>query len=78
MLDLNVHPSKIIFANPCKQKSHLRYADKYDLYFMTFDNEAELDKVKATCPQQRYSRQAKLHNQPILEWDLRMFKVTME
>lgn len=53
MLDLNVHPSKIIFANPCKQKSHLRYADKYDLYFMTFDNEAELDKVKATCPQQR-------------------------
>lgn len=53
MLDLGVHPSKIIFANPCKQKSHLRYAEKRDLYFMTFDNEAELDKVKETCPRER-------------------------
>lgn len=53
MKDLDVDSSKIIFANPCKQRSHLRYAAKHNLLFMTFDNEAELDKVKDVCPEQR-------------------------
>jgi len=50
ILDLNVSPSRIIYANPCKQTSHVRYAAKHDVSQMTFDNETELHKIKTTYP----------------------------
>ena len=45
VLDLGVSPEMIIYANPCKQVSHLRYACKRGVATMTFDNEVELHKV---------------------------------
>lgn len=51
ILNLGVHPSRIIFANPCKQKSHIKFAAAHNVALMTFDNEAELIKVKALYPE---------------------------
>lgn len=50
VLDLGVAPSRIIYANPCKQISHLQYAAKKGVELMTFDNEWELHKVKKHYP----------------------------
>ncbi|XP_072017907.1 LOW QUALITY PROTEIN: ornithine decarboxylase-like [Amphiura filiformis] len=50
VLNLGVHPSRIIFANPCKQKSHIRFAAEKGVSMMTLDNEAELYKVKQIFP----------------------------
>ena len=44
-MDLKVRPSRIIYANPCKQSSHIKFAAKHNVSMMTFDNEAELHKV---------------------------------
>ena len=46
VLQLGVDPSRIIFANPCKQKSFIRYAAKSGVMLMTFDNKDELLKIK--------------------------------
>ncbi|KAG9289820.1 hypothetical protein G9A89_015400 [Geosiphon pyriformis] len=46
VLDLNVDPSKIIYANPCKQASFIRYAAEKNVKLMTFDNAEELHKIK--------------------------------
>ncbi|XP_033733170.1 ornithine decarboxylase-like [Pecten maximus] len=46
ILDFGVDPSRIIYANPCKQMSHITYAREYDVDLMTFDNEEELVKIK--------------------------------
>jgi len=50
IMDLKVAPSRVIYANPCKQTSHIRYAAKHGISRMTFDNEAELHKIKAVYP----------------------------
>lgn len=50
ILNLKVAASRIIYANPCKQNSHIRYAAKHHVAMMTFDNEPELHKIKATYP----------------------------
>lgn len=50
VLEHNVAPSRIVYANPCKQTSHVRYAAKVDVSMMTFDNETELHKIKAVYP----------------------------
>lgn len=54
VLNLNVLPTRIIYANPCKQKSMLNYAAKHNVAMMTFDNEAELYKVKSLYPTAKY------------------------
>jgi ornithine decarboxylase len=46
MLDMGVRPERIIFANPCKQASHVEYAFKTGVDYMTFDNVDELYKIK--------------------------------
>jgi ornithine decarboxylase len=51
VLDLGVNPSRIIFANPTKQTSHIRAAADNNVARMTFDNEGELYKIKALHPQ---------------------------
>lgn len=50
ILNMGVSPDRIIFANPCKQASHIRYAAANDVALMTFDNEAELHKTKDLYP----------------------------
>ncbi|KAJ3002393.1 hypothetical protein HKX48_002351 [Thoreauomyces humboldtii] len=45
-----VDPSKIIYANPCKQISHIRYAAAHGVRMMTFDNADELRKIKGAHP----------------------------
>jgi len=50
VLDLGVDPSRIIYANPCKQASHLRYAYEHGVRMMTFDNVDELHKIKQYAP----------------------------
>jgi ornithine decarboxylase len=49
-LNLGVDPSNIIFANPCKESSHLQYARAEDVDLLTFDSENELDKIKLYHP----------------------------
>jgi ornithine decarboxylase len=49
-LDIGVSPHRIIFANPCKQASNIRYANKVGVDYMTFDNENELYKMKENHP----------------------------
>ncbi|XP_037097796.1 ornithine decarboxylase [Syngnathus acus] len=45
---LGVDPSRIIYANPCKQLSQIKYASAHGVQMMTFDSEMELMKV-ARC-----------------------------
>lgn len=57
ILDLKVPQSRIIYANPCKQASHIKYAAKHDVTLMTFDNETELHKIKAVHPDAKWVAQ---------------------
>lgn len=50
VLSLGVDPSRIIYANPCKQQSFIRYSKKQNVKKMTFDNAEELYKIKALFP----------------------------
>lgn len=50
ILELGVAPERIIYANPCKQVSHIKYAARKGVSMMTFDNELELVKVKKHVP----------------------------
>lgn len=50
ILNLNVDPQKIIYANTVKQVSHLKLAANKKIKKMTFDCEAELIKIKEYHP----------------------------
>ncbi|KAJ3124116.1 hypothetical protein HK098_001385 [Nowakowskiella sp. JEL0407] len=50
ILDQGIDPSRIIYANPCKQSSHIRYAATKGVNHMTFDNVDELHKIKKIYP----------------------------
>jgi ornithine decarboxylase len=50
VLRLGVDPSRIIYAQPCKTKSYVRYAAKQGVRQMTFDNSDELYKIKELYP----------------------------
>ncbi|KAL2040154.1 hypothetical protein N7G274_007057 [Stereocaulon virgatum] len=50
VLDLGVDPSRIIYAQPCKTKSYVRYAAEKGVKQMTFDNTDELYKIKRFYP----------------------------
>lgn len=50
ILKAGVHPSRIIYAQPCKTKSYVRYAAQQSVKQMTFDNADELYKTKALFP----------------------------
>ena len=49
-LDTGIDPSRIIYAQPCKTRSYLRYAQEKGVKQMTFDNADELYKIKAHFP----------------------------
>ncbi|KAG0218676.1 hypothetical protein BGX33_006431 [Mortierella sp. NVP41] len=50
VLDMGVDPSRIIYANPCKQNSFVKYAYNNKVRMMTFDNAEELYKIKRFHP----------------------------
>ena len=50
ILKAGVDPSRIIYAQPCKTKSYIRYAAANGVKQMTFDNTDELYKTKALFP----------------------------
>ncbi|CAF3401141.1 unnamed protein product [Rotaria sp. Silwood1] len=50
VMDLGVSADRIIYANPCKQSSYIRYAQETGVEIMTFDNEQELMKIKQIYP----------------------------
>ncbi|KAK6540086.1 hypothetical protein TWF694_008916 [Orbilia ellipsospora] len=50
ILSLSVPPKDIIYANPCKAPSHLRYASTTGVTKTTFDNATELRKIKTYHP----------------------------
>ncbi|XP_023558181.1 ornithine decarboxylase [Octodon degus] len=47
---LGVSPERIIYANPCKQVSQIKYAASSGVQMMTFDSEVELLKVARAHP----------------------------
>ncbi|KAF2016023.1 ornithine decarboxylase-like protein [Aaosphaeria arxii CBS 175.79] len=49
-LNIGVQPERIIYAQPCKTKSYVRYAAQRNVKQMTFDNADELHKVKQLFP----------------------------
>jgi ornithine decarboxylase len=51
IVELGVDPSRIIYAQPCKTKSYLRYAKEQGVKKMTFDNSEELYKIKDVFPE---------------------------
>lgn len=50
VLDAGVESNRIIYANPCKQASFIRYAAQHNVSRMTFDNTEELYKIKKLYP----------------------------
>lgn len=50
VLNIGVDPSRIIYAQPCKNKSYLRWAAGKGVKQMTFDNADELYKIRAHYP----------------------------
>lgn len=50
IIEITDDPSRIIFANPCKMTSQIRYARANDVDLMTFDCEEELYKIKLYHP----------------------------
>ena len=50
VIDITEDPNRIIFANPCKMTSQIRYARANDVDLMTFDCEEELYKIKLYHP----------------------------
>ena len=53
MLSANVTPDRIIYANPCKTRSHIKYAKSRGVKLMTFDCETELKKIAEIFPEAR-------------------------
>ncbi|KAL1115249.1 hypothetical protein AAG570_007280 [Ranatra chinensis] len=47
VIKIGVSPERIVFANPVKMSSHLKFADRYGVDLMTFDSVCELYKIKA-------------------------------
>jgi diaminopimelate decarboxylase len=53
VLSVTQDPSRIIYANPCKQLDYIKYATEQSVDLMTFDCELELSKIKLCSPNAR-------------------------
>ncbi len=53
ILGSGISSSRIIYANPTKMKSHLKYAKSCGVDLMTFDNVSELEKIAECYPEAR-------------------------
>lgn len=57
VLDAGVSSDRIIYANPCKAASYIKFAGKVNVQAMTFDNAEELHKIQRyNCDAQLYLR----------------------
>ena len=45
-----LNPADIIYANPCKEITHIQFARSHDVDLLTFDSETELHKIKINHP----------------------------
>ncbi|KXT17059.1 hypothetical protein AC579_4321 [Pseudocercospora musae] len=50
ILEMGVSPDRIIYAQPCKAISHLRFSARHCVRKMTFDNAEELHKIQGSFP----------------------------
>lgn len=50
VIEIGVSPDRIIFANPCKMLSQIKFARANDIDLMTFDSAHELYKIKLYHP----------------------------
>ena len=53
VLQLGISPSRILFANPCKRRRDIVTAYQKGVRIVTFDTEAELEKIGEVCPRMR-------------------------
>jgi diaminopimelate decarboxylase len=60
VIEITKDPTRIIFANPCKMSSQIRYARANDVDCMTFDSEEELYKVNFTSNMNKRLSQVKI------------------
>lgn len=51
VMDLGASIDKIMFGNPCKQTSHIRFAAKHHIKLVAFDSLSELKKMKKAYPE---------------------------
>lgn len=51
ILDLKIDPSRMIYANPNRHESYIKYARSNDVDLLTFDSPTELLKIKIHHPQ---------------------------
>lgn len=51
VLSLGVSPDRIIYANPCKSESHIRYAASVGVNVTTYDSVEEIEKIRKWHPQ---------------------------
>ncbi|OVA15981.1 Ornithine/DAP/Arg decarboxylase [Macleaya cordata] len=50
VLSLGVAPDRIVYANPCKAESHIRYAANVGVNLTTFDSREEVEKIRKWHP----------------------------
>ncbi|THG17835.1 ornithine decarboxylase-like [Camellia sinensis] len=50
ILGLGVSPDRILYANPCKAVSHIKYAASVGVNLTTFDSKGEIEKIKQWHP----------------------------
>ncbi|UYV77600.1 ODC1 [Cordylochernes scorpioides] len=50
VMKLGANGSNIIYANPCKNRAYIQFAQEVGVDMMTFDNEMELHKIAALFP----------------------------
>lgn len=53
VLEITSDPGRILFANPCKVPSHIRFAKENNVNVMTFDCAEELQKIKLYHPRSK-------------------------
>ncbi|ARF12269.1 ornithine decarboxylase [Klosneuvirus KNV1] len=51
VIGVGVKPEDIIFANPCKMSSQIKFSRSHDVDLLTFDSENELYKIKLYHPE---------------------------
>jgi ornithine decarboxylase len=78
VLSLGVPPSDIIYANPCKDPDHIRYANSVGVNFSVFDGECELRKMADLMESCKLLVRLKIPN-PLSDMPMGMkFGVTVE
>jgi ornithine decarboxylase len=81
VMNLDVRASHIIYANPCKQSSHIQWAGHQGVDMLTFDSEVELFKIKAKHPNAKLILQVVLQafdNVDVTEAGIMQFGCHME